>query len=356
MTHDGHARTLTEETARPRLAAAGVPGAAIALCLDGRFITLGVGSADLGGTAPIPADAAFYLYSITKLFVAAAALRLADEGRLDLDAPLGDVLPVVGYAADVPIRRLLDHTGGLPDYGGMPEYHAAVRTDPGSPWSAEAFLGRTLPRGPLFAPGDGWAYSNIGFLLARLAVERAAGEPLRGVLDRFFFAPLGLRATRVVDTLADAHGLTPGYSEDLDGPGTVADVTARYHPGWVSHGVVRSNAAETARLLDALAGGDLLSPASRAAMAKAVVVPGDHPPFIRAGYGLGAMIDLASPFGRVLGHAGGGPGYATAAFNVLDVAGRRLTVAVLANRDGNAAALEIAFALTAALAASGRSG
>lgn len=350
MTADVSLRHLVEETAWPLLVAAGVPGAAIAIALDGRPFAIGVGSADRAGAMPLAADAPCYLYSITKLFIAAAALRLAEDGRLDLDAPLGETLPIDGYAAAIPIRRLLDHTAGLPDYGGMREYHDAVRAHPGDPWSGAEFLARTLPRGPLFPPGEGWAYSNIGYLLARLAVERAAGAPLREVLDRLVVASLGLRQTRVGDSLADAHGLTPGFSADLDGPGAVTDVTDRYHPGWVSHGVVRSTAAETVRMLDALVGGELLRPESLAAMGQAVAVPGDHPPFVCAGYGLGVMIDLESPFGRVFGHSGGGPGYATAAYHFPDVAGRRLTVAVLANRDGNAVAQDVAFALAGALA------
>lgn len=352
MRDDALRSKLVEEIARPRLAASGVPGAIIALTLGGQPFALGVGCADREGTVPLDPDAPFYLYSITKPFIAVAALRLAENGRLDLDALLGDALPIAGYAAAVPLRRLLDHTGGLPDYGGMGEYHEAVRTTPGDPWCAEAFLERTLPRGPLFAPGEGWAYSNIGYLLVRLAVERAAGAPLRDVLDRLLFAPLDLRRTRVADGPRDARGLTAGFSAALDGPGAVANVVERYHPGWVSHGVVRSTAAETVRLLDAIVGGELLLPQSLAAMGQAALVPGDHPPFVRAGYGLGAMIDLGSPYGRVLGHAGGGPGYATAAFHFPDVAGRRLTVAVLANRDGNAIALDIAFALAESLARS----
>ena len=85
-------------------------------------------------------------------------------------------------------------------------------------------------------------------------------------------------------------------------------------------------------------------------MLEAVPVPTEHPPFARPGYGLGPMVDLGSPYGRVAGHAGGGPGYSVAAFHFPDVAGRRLTSVAVANRDGPDLGIQIAFALVAAYA------
>ena len=79
-------------------------------------------------------------------------------------------------------------------------------------------------------------------------------------------------------------------------------------------------------------------------------MPAEHPPFARPGYGLGLMVDLGSPYGRVAGHAGGGPGYSAAAFHFPDVAGRRLTSVAVANRDGSDLGTEISFALVAAYA------
>jgi D-alanyl-D-alanine carboxypeptidase len=91
--------------------------------------------------------------------------------------------------------------------------------------------------------------------------------------------------------------------------------------------------------------GSLLQSASVAAMLDGVVVNGKHDCFVTPGYGLGLMVDLASPAGRVAGHGGGGPGYATAAFQFPDLARRRLTSVALVNRDGDNVGLRIAFAL-----------
>jgi D-alanyl-D-alanine carboxypeptidase len=344
-------RRVVAETAGPLLDAAGARGAAVALTVDGRALVTAVGHADGGRTIPMPPDASFYLYSITKMCIAVAALRLAERGQLDLDAPLRERLPRPGYEGAPTLRQLLAHTGGLPDYGGTPVYQEAVRDRPEAPWTADEFLARTLPLGPLFPPGAGWAYSNVGYLLVRLALERATGLPLAGLLGDLVFAPLGLRRTRLAASLADAAGLTPGFDGGADASDPPRNALARYHPGWVSHGTARSTAAETAMLLDGLVGGRLLAPASLAAMLDGVPVPGDHPPFAEPVYGLGLMMDRSSPFGLVVGHAGGGPGHATAAFHFPDVAGRRLTVVALANRGESDVALAVAFALPPALAA-----
>ncbi len=328
------------------LDAAAAPGAAICLLVDGETVLAsGVGHRDLARTAPLAADARFPLYSVAKILLAVAALRLAEAGRLDLDAPIQTVLPGLPLAAPVTLRQALNHTGGLPDYGGMPAYHEDLRADPGNPWAPDEFLARTLPMGLRFPPGQGWAYSNIGYLLVRQAIERTLHRSLRDALDESIFRPLALAGTAVAESLADMRHATPGYSAALDGDGALDDISRRYHPGWVSHGLVLSTAPEAARIVEAVFAGRLLQPASLAAMLDAVPVPEEHHLIAQPGYGLGLMIDLNSPFGLVAGHGGGGPGYSTAAFHFPDVAGHRLTSVSLANRDQPDLGLDLAFAL-----------
>ena len=112
----------------------------------------------------------------------------------------------------------------------------------------------TLPAEPLvFAPGTGWAYSNVGYLLVRRLIEAACGEGLAGVLQSRILAPLGLRASRLAQVPADM----------LE---TVFEGGHGYHPGWAFHGFVIGPVAEAALALHRLLDGDLLTPASRAAM------------------------------------------------------------------------------------------
>jgi D-alanyl-D-alanine carboxypeptidase len=335
-----------------QLAATDTPGASISLAVDGRpLLTTGVGHRDLGRADPLDAAARFYAYSITKTFLAAAVLRLAERDRLGLDDPIRTILPEVPVDDAVTVRRLLNHTAGLPDYGAMPQYNDDLRAAPGRPWTPDEFLTRTLRQGLRFAPGRGWEYSNIGYLLVRLAIERLTGHSLRGSLMDLVFLPLGRRRVIVAESLADTPVLAPGYSAALDRAGTRRDVARRYHPGWVSHGVVIATAGELAHALEGVLVGTLLRPESRAAMTAAVPVPDEHPLFARPAYGLGLMIDLASPFGLVAGHAGGGPGYSTAAFTFPNVGGRRVTAVALANDDRSDLALQLVFGLVMAYAA-----
>ena len=326
------------------------PGASVALLLDGQpFFVSAVGFCDLEETTSLDPSARFYLYSITKSLIAAAILQLGEQGRLVLDDPVQRYLPQGTLETLVTLRQLLNHTGGLPDYGALPAYVADLKSDPTHPWTDDHFLRMTLAQGLLFPPGAGWAYSNIGYLLLRRVVETVWQSSLRAALHSLLFAPLGLQQTYVAQTLEDAEALTPGYSSYLGSADSLSDIRPVYHPGWVAHGVVVAPAREAAYLIDALFNGRLLSPASLAAMLAWVDVRVDHPLFRRPAYGLGVMIDPASRFGLMVGHGGGGPGYSTGGLHLPNVHGRRITSIALVNRDQGDLGLEIAFTLATLL-------
>ncbi|HUG13555.1 MAG TPA: serine hydrolase domain-containing protein [Thermomicrobiales bacterium] len=350
MSANGWQRRIVEEV-RERLATAGIAGAAVAVLVDGEMtLAEGIGFRDQAWTQPLERDAQFYIYSITKTLIAAIALRLAERGLVDLDAPARDYLPSLPIERTITARQLLDHTSGLPDYGTLPEYFAAVRERPSEPWTADEFLTRTLPQGMGFEPGEGWQYSNIGYLFVNLLIEQVSGLSLRAAVAEHIAEPLGLRRTFVAETLADAATLTPGWSTLLGSVGWPIDAAPVYHPGWVSHGVVISTAGETARMLDALATGQLLRRRSLTAMLKPVLLPFSHPQFRKPAYGLGVMIDTGSPHGLVFGHGGGGPGYALGALHFRNVAGRRVTSVAFTNRDGADITFELVYALAEAAA------
>jgi D-alanyl-D-alanine carboxypeptidase len=329
------------------LAEADAPGAAVALLLDGEpVVEAGVGFRDLARPVPLPADARFYLYSVTKTLIAGALLQHVARGTIALDRPIQDYLPDLSLPAPVTVRQALNHTAALPDYGGLPEYHTAVRDHPERPWSTGRFL--QVAANPDPKPPN-WRYSNVGYLILKLLLEKVAGRPLREALRAQLFAPLALANSFVAESLADAGTLTPGYSDYFAPDGELQDVSGRYHPGWVAHGVAISTAPEVSRLIHALLAGDLLPPELRAAMAEPVVLPFDHPIFRQPAYGLGVMIDAGSPYGPLLGHAGGGPGYATAALCWPNAAGHAIVAVALANRDANDLGLRIAHHLGTAV-------
>lgn len=333
------------------LATTATPGAAVALVLDGRPVFVsGVGFRDREQTTALDADAQFYVYSVTKTLLATVILQLVEHEQIALDTPVQTYLPEMPLETPVTIRQLLNHTGGLPDYGGLPIYAASLRADPTHAWTAAEFLAHTLPQGFRFPPGQGWAYSNIGFLLLGQVIAAVLHTPLHTALHDRLFAPLGLRHTFLARTLADVRSLTPGYSSLFTADDTLQDIRALYDPGWVSHRVVVSTAGELARLTDAILTGDLLRPHSRAAMLTPVVVPHKHPLFRQPAYGLGLMIDPQSSYGVLAGHGGGGPGYSAGVLHVPNVHGHTITSVALANRDQPDLGLQIAFKLIELLA------
>lgn len=314
------------------------------------------------GAAPVTAwlggrdEPAFLAYSVTKTFIAALALQLRDEGALSLDDPVVRWLPDVPENTRITLRQLLGHTAGVPDYGGLPAYHRAVRTSPSQPWTFHRYLAETLGRGLLFPPGQAWAYSNPGYMLAKRIVEEAGGSSLATLVRQRIAGPLGLERTFVAESIEDLAGLAPALSSQLSPDRSPCEVRGLYHPGWVSHGVVASTASDIARFLDALLEGDVVAPASRAELTalrplRRGIAPGEDESPLRPrepGYGLGLMGDSASPWGRLAGHNGGGPGYAASAFHAFDLDGASVCAMGAAEAfNAEAVVAEVLDALTA---------
>jgi D-alanyl-D-alanine carboxypeptidase len=273
-------------------------------------------------------EPAFLAYSITKTFIAALVLKLCEEGRMGLDNPLAKWFPRIARAEQISLRGLLNHTAGIPDYGGIPTYHDSVRASPLVPWSFERFAAETFEKGLLFEPGEGWSYSNPGYMLVKRIIEDVAGVSFRDLVAERIARPLGLRRTFVPESVEDLAALAPGLSRLLSPDRTPRDVREHYNPAWVSHGVVASTSSEIVRFLDGLFRGEFLSRKSLDQMMELVAVPGMEPDPHRGrpSYGLGLMGDPQSPWGLTVGHNGGGPGYVSSAFHAVDLGGASVCV------------------------------
>lgn len=110
------------------------------------------------GEAPMPDGACFYIYSVTKTFIAARLLQLG----IDIDRPYSAYHAVAALPDTVTVRRLLNHTAGIPSYTDSPDYRPATRRSPGHPWTRASVLERCCSGKLDFAPGQGWHYSNTG--------------------------------------------------------------------------------------------------------------------------------------------------------------------------------------------------
>jgi D-alanyl-D-alanine carboxypeptidase len=241
-------------------------------------------------------DAPFVIYSVTKSAIAAAFLLLEQEGMVDLDTSIASALGERRF--DDSLRQLLTHCSGIPDYGRIPAYQPAVYATPSQPWSDELFVEHAVAAGQDFLPGEGWAYSNTGYLLLRRVLDQHGG--LAALLPA-----VGFKAASVAESLPDLDRAVSATSRQL-GDG-IHEVAGRYHPGWVGH----RTAVTTARDLH---GFWSTPPAKFIDPATLVPIGRDAPGFVRACYGLGVMADPGNPNGLVIGHGGGGPGYSTAVF------------------------------------------
>lgn len=220
---------------------------------------------------------------------------LVARGKLDLDEPL----PGRRFT----LRQLLAHTSGLGSYTARPEYNAAIERNE-EPWS-DAELDSRLRFDPfLFDPGAGWSYSNTGYFLVRRLIEQTVDADIDSALRALVLSPLGIERTRIARRRADLDACAWGNAR-------------LYHPGWAFHGLLVGPPAQAALFMHRLVRGDLLPPHLQAAMheRRTLDVPLEEGrPWRTAGYGLGLMIDIASPLGLSIGHSGQGPGSVSAAY------------------------------------------
>lgn len=151
----------------------GVPGMAAAVWQDGRIVWDGAsGLRDVAARLPVTRDTIFRLASVSKLFTVAAAAQLAEQGQIDLDAPVQRQLPWLGASwAPITPRQLAAHVSGLPHYQTVdvdrgPRHYATGRD------AVAIFAGRNL----LSAPGTAYSYSSWGYTLLGAMVEEADGR------------------------------------------------------------------------------------------------------------------------------------------------------------------------------------
>lgn len=165
---------------------------------NGRIISSGTaGFRDPEGTQPITEDSVFQLASVSKQFTAAAVMLLIRKGVLHLEDEITKFFPEIPYPG-VSVRHLLTHTGGVPDYFDDEDWFINIwKEDKRVPGNDEIlrFLCESKLK-PLFAPGENFEYSNTGYNLLALLVERLSGIPYEEFLQKNIFEPAGMASTR----------------------------------------------------------------------------------------------------------------------------------------------------------------
>ncbi len=257
-----------------------VPGASLLVLKDGKAVVRrGYGRSDLERRVEAGPATNYRLASVTKQFTAAAVLLLAQDGKLAVGDPVRKWLPELPKAANaITVRNLLDHTGGLFDYEDlMAKPYAGQISDAG----VLALLSKENRL--YFPPGSTYRYSNSGYAMLALVVERASGMSFPGFLRTRIFAPLGMH-----DTLAyvaggpDVPHRAWGYSK-TDGGWERTDQNA--YSAVLGDGGIYSNIDDLARWDAALYDDRLLGDATRAQAFGKQVQVASEPEATYYGYG-----------------------------------------------------------------------
>ena len=298
------------------------PGAAVVVIKDGAILhQAGYGLADIERGIPITPQSAFRLASVSKQFTAMAIMILADRGQLEFDDSLVEYLPELErFGDDITLRHLMTHLGGLPDY------YEALTAESGDsmPTTEEAMKFLAGWGEPLFPAGERYEYSNPGYEMLALVVERVSGQIYGEFVQENIFGPLGMMNS-VAHERADVeiHDRAYGYSRsgdsfvlDDDDPlnliigsgGIYSTVEDLYH--W-------DQALYTEKLVRRATLEEAWSPA--------VLNDGNQHP-----YGFGWRVESGGPLGRRVSHGGGWLGFSTF---IVRYPESRFSVIVLSNLD-----------------------
>jgi D-alanyl-D-alanine carboxypeptidase len=290
------------------------------------------GSANLMADSPMPADGAFRIGSITKMFTAAVIMQLAEDGVLTLDDPLALWLPEIAeqlpYGDEITLRHLLAHTSGLFNVVEHEAYFADLFTQMVVDEASGTVTLDCVERDPndtlaryvygkeaQFAPGTQWRYSNTNYTLLGMIIETATEMPLAEAFRTNIYEPLGMTATFLDCYEAPLVDVVHGYTGSGD---DLSDLTELHESvGWSAGGLV-STPSDLTAFARGLFGGALFdNPETLAAMTT---------PATNSANGLGVMLQ-----NETMGHAGYIAGYRSA----LNYAPEMDTViVVLYNHDG----------------------
>ena len=290
----------------------------------GEIVSKGaLGFRDPEDTLPITEDTIFQLASVTKQFTAAAVMLARREGLLELDDEITKYFPEIPYP-DVTIRHLLTHTSGIPDYFDDADWFIKIwKEEKRVPGNDEIlrFLCETEAK-PYFAPGEGMHYSNTGYNLLALLVERLSGVPYEDFLQKNIFEPAGMGSNRCChirrdgipfENFARATVFEDGkYVADVDSA-EYGDVVA--FDGLNGDDYVYTNIFDMLRWDRALREGKVLTLEEQKLMyTPAKLNNGEDAVYDEdegLGYGFGWFVGRDEELGLIVSHSGGMPGVAT---------------------------------------------
>lgn len=308
---------------------------------DGTVRPVAVGWADKEAKKPMKIHSRMLAGSIGKTFVGATALTLVQDGQLVLDTLIAHWLADRSWFSRLPnhekitLRHLLQHTAGIHNHVEEKAFAQDFRAGTFSlaqPPSPEDLIAYILDRPALFPPGEGWHYSDTGYLIVGLIIEQATGRSFYEVVQERFLHPLHLDDTSPSDQLV-LPDLVAGYMAPENNfglpPKTIGTSGAmNWHPGieWTGGGFV-STPADLVTWATLLFTGEAMPGDYLGDLLRGVPVAPDQ---TEKTYGIAVSIDHTNPFGTSYGHRGWIPGYVS---SVLYYPEQGLAIAVQINTE-----------------------
>ncbi|MBG9855769.1 serine hydrolase domain-containing protein [Bacillus wiedmannii] len=275
---------------------------------DGKRWSYATGTASYEMPRPVEPNFSFRIGSITKTFTASVVLQLAEEKQLNLDDTVEKWLPGVvkgnGYdGSKITIRQLLNHTSGIAAYTDLDMRDITLPQNPFRYYSTDELISLALAKPSVFAPGEGWDYSNTNTVIAGEIIRKVTGDTYAEQIRKRFIEPLGLKETFVMEASSHIPGKhANGYN--MDRSGRLYDLT-EINQSWANAaGDMVSTVKDLTTFFSALLGGKLLNQELMDQMFTTVDSPIGK-------VGLGVYEDKTPDGQSYWGHAGGTFGFET---------------------------------------------
>jgi len=290
------------------------------------------GDADMSTNRPLTSQSVFNLASVSKPITATAILLLVQDGKLNLDVYLNKWLPDLPYEG-ITIRHLLNHTSGLPDYLDLFENYWD-KTKIADNDDLLTYLIKYKPE-RLFVPNERVEYSNTGYILLALIVERITHMNFADFLKYNIFKPLKMTHTKAIGIRKENIEIDDyayGYVNDVyKGKYVLADdfeetKMVTYLDGMLGDGGVQSTVGDLYLFERALSRGDFINNE----LLREAYTPAKTKIDTPFKYGFGWIIEDDKDKGQIIWHSGGWPGYATILKRFID---QDIVIIVLRNKE-----------------------
>ncbi len=297
---------------------ANLPGVSVIMTRAGKTIfRKSYGSADLDAKTALRPDMMFRVGSVSKQFTSAAIFQLIEAGKLKLDDDINALLPELPNQGEkITLEQVLSHTSGLKDYVRSPKFAETA----GKPITRQQIFELFKNDGLAFPPGQGFAYSNTGYFLLGMIIEKVSGMSYEDYLAKHIFEPLKMTHTAYEGRERDAQRRVEGYMGQGDKVQKADPISIDVV--YAAGGLV-STVDDLATWDRAIAEGKLLKPSSWTLAMQPHKIHGTQ----NAGYGYG-WNNYQIRGARAIGHDGIIPGFNAFAVRIPE---HQLYVAVLGN-------------------------